>query len=606
MTEAHIGSVLPIKNRVLAAGEDTVFLAHYDLNEQDVLQGVKALGERNVADFKGAGMVETPSQDPAGTTTFSIECWINWAGVNTSENIVYCQENTYEASVDDGTFWVAWNPYWAWVGNVPVVANEWTHFATTYDGAMLRIYKNGVLSYSRSQSGGIERDDDTAPFRIGARGEANTAPRNPFIGQVHSVRVWNKTLSENSIRELMLRDPTGDEQKLVGWWPLTEGSGIVAHDQSGQGSDGLFVGDAGWTSGDSIFTLQEKEGKFGGAIAVEEGTVNIAAGTISSVMDLDYSYIGEENGYTKYGISGTWNSGTYPYSFAISGPNYPMGESYSTSCRLYTNVPEKFTSRFGEMVVVNDSALTGARFKKREGHYSAIMDYIHSEDMTNATYLYSCPIIDGTVFDPATDFLYIKDIQIENNPFATSFVQQNRPKGMLKYDLTGMGIDPLGDWTISGWFKRHPNPTGWASLFGIGNYYAVGESEFTVWTNHSEEMKAHTHDNRIGGGAFFLTPGANELEEWFYVAVTHKKETHEFNAYVWTKNQYVKKTWTDELLSPMEPTLYVGRSSSSSHIFNGLIDELRIDKVVRTGEEIAAWYHCNSPFWPRGIYRKDQ
>jgi hypothetical protein len=36
---------------------------------------------------------------------------------------------------------------------------------------------------------------------------------------------------------------------LVGWWPLDEGSGTVAHDQSGHGNDGTFVGDAQWVAG---------------------------------------------------------------------------------------------------------------------------------------------------------------------------------------------------------------------------------------------------------------------------------------------------------------------------------------------------------------------
>ncbi|MBN2130392.1 MAG: hypothetical protein JW741_12890, partial [Sedimentisphaerales bacterium] len=36
---------------------------------------------------------------------------------------------------------------------------------------------------------------------------------------------------------------------LVGWWPLDEGSGTTAHDQSGHGNDGTFMGDPQWVPG---------------------------------------------------------------------------------------------------------------------------------------------------------------------------------------------------------------------------------------------------------------------------------------------------------------------------------------------------------------------
>jgi hypothetical protein len=194
------------------------------------------------------------------------------------------------------------------------------------------------------------------------------------------------------------------------------------------------------------------------------------------------------------------------------------------------------------------------------------------------------------------------NFQVEKKTFPTSFVKGSRPESLLRYNMTSMGVDPVGDWTISGWFKRHANQTGWSSIFGIGTYYKVDESEFTVWTNHSGRVYPHSHDNRAGGGLALFTTNPGELEEWFFVTVTHKESSGEFNIYVWTKDRYEKGTWVDVFQYPMEPTLYVGRSSS--HMFNGLVDEFRVDKVVRTEEEITAWYESNSPFWPRGIYRK--
>ena len=41
----------------------------------------------------------------------------------------------------------------------------------------------------------------------------------------------------------------GTEAGLIGYWPLTDGSGAVAHDRSGGGHDGTITGGApAWTT----------------------------------------------------------------------------------------------------------------------------------------------------------------------------------------------------------------------------------------------------------------------------------------------------------------------------------------------------------------------
>jgi hypothetical protein len=41
--------------------------------------------------------------------------------------------------------------------------------------------------------------------------------------------------------------------------------------------------------------------------------------------------------------------------------------------------------------------------------------------------------------------------------------------------------------------------------------------------------------------------------------------------------------------------MYIG--GQPAHYANGIIDELRIDKIARTDEEIAGWYKANAPFY---------
>jgi hypothetical protein len=71
--------------------------------------------------------------------------------------------------------------------------NEWTHLATTYDGARQRLYVNGVLVASRAQTGSIVVANQ--PLRIGG----NNSSGEFFQGMIDEVRVYNRALSVGEI-----------------------------------------------------------------------------------------------------------------------------------------------------------------------------------------------------------------------------------------------------------------------------------------------------------------------------------------------------------------------------------------------------------------------
>jgi hypothetical protein len=604
MTQAHIGSILPIKNRVLAADEHTAFLAHYDLNENDVLKGTKPIGSTSAFSFNGTNYIQVPNP-LKNKSSFAISFWIKHNSPSAWSNVF-----TFDTGDNSNAPRIEWDGAgnYRWYGTGAIVSgdvmfthdgSQWDHIVITCDGINTSCYKNGVVTYSSTKVS--SNLPNCTYINVGKR-----VTNGNWKGSMYNVALYDRSLSAGEIKSIMSN--THPERGLVGYWTLTESVGKAMQDLSPNHDDGTVVGEVLWSNGNLVFTIREQEGKFGGGIAIEEGTTNLQTSGLVGMNGITCTLVGEENGYQKYALSGTWNSGTYPYSMNLGSHAYKIGVSYSMSCHLYTNVPEKFASSsygtFGVINIVNDAALSGKRQATREGTYSAREDYIHSKDMGNTAYLITQPVANGTVFDPKTDFMYVKDIQLEEKSFATSYVEEARGTGSISYDLSAMGVDPLGDWTISGWFKRHKNVTGWASVFGIGNYYAAEQSEFTIWTNHSGRLYAHTHDNKTGGGSALFTANAGEMEDWFFVAATHTKKTNEFNIYAWTKDRYAKTSFVDVMQYPMEPTLYIGRSSSSSHMFNGIIDEIRIDKVTRTEEEITAWYESNSPFWPRGIYRK--
>jgi hypothetical protein len=79
-------------------------------------------------------------------------------------------------------------------GGARLTANVWAHLAATYDGAMLRLYVNGVQVASRAQTGLITTT--TGPLRTGG----NAIWGEYFQGRLDEVRVYNRALSQAEIQ----------------------------------------------------------------------------------------------------------------------------------------------------------------------------------------------------------------------------------------------------------------------------------------------------------------------------------------------------------------------------------------------------------------------
>lgn len=153
---------------------------------------------------------------------------------------------------------------------------------------------------------------------------------------------------------------------------------------------------------------------------------------------LTFTYVGLENGWKKYSVDGTWTGGTYPYSFNITGVSFTGGVTYSSGVFIKTNTPAKFVTLFTGMNYVNEpmnSAGTSFSTLQPDGsYYVGRTAFQYTSTTTQTGYILSRPTT--TPFVAATDFVYIKDGQIETGSFPTPFTSGTRSNTQALLDLT--------------------------------------------------------------------------------------------------------------------------------------------------------------------------
>ena len=124
--------------------------------------------------------------------------------------------------------------------NGALSAGVWTHIAGTYDGTNLKLYLNGLLIDSSAPSAVLFQPSGNFIF----------SDNTEFLdGKLDELRVWNYARSDQQIRENMHLTLSGSEMGLLNYWQLNEGSGITAHDYTGNCNGTLTgLGSGNWVN----------------------------------------------------------------------------------------------------------------------------------------------------------------------------------------------------------------------------------------------------------------------------------------------------------------------------------------------------------------------
>ncbi len=154
--------------------------------------------------FNGSSnkMEAPPSSLLDALDVLTVSCWIKNTG-NTGERSIIEKgglfgEGQYGLWIQDSLprFCIAGSGIRRCVtASAGIATNNWTHIAGTFNGAILKLFVNGVLSAQENYSGLI--DDFPGPLTIGAD-PANSAW---FNGNIDEVKIYSRAISEDEIED---------------------------------------------------------------------------------------------------------------------------------------------------------------------------------------------------------------------------------------------------------------------------------------------------------------------------------------------------------------------------------------------------------------------
>ena len=357
------------------------------------------------------------------------------------------------------------------------------------------------------------------------------------------------------------------------------------------------------------------QGKFGGALVISSPTnnlqTNISPWTVEGINeDVSSTEPGPiANSYTykftKTGTSDQWNGWEGAYGIlpsAAINDYWCMSGYYKTSAAAgLTSLHLGLTANDWSSDVASIMSIDNTIIEDGAWHYFYII-------MKFTVDCISPIIADGPSWPYSTQagVLYINGLQWEkfSTPTYYSLGQKTSPS-VVQYP---MNILNLNEGTISCWF----NP---GQRFFLNSYNRIVGQASGPDTNEIQIMRSNATNFitfNISNNARVPVVGWNDVistttfvpNQWYCISATWSLSTGTMKLYI---NGILEDSSTGIVASSF-PTLSgplaVGYNSNyDNRIADGLIDELRIDKIARTDEDILSWYVSQCPFYAKERYK---
>lgn len=604
--ESHKGQILPLGNQLIPISKNTVFHANYDNDLYGFNQGqrISPCGYTKVLSFDdtddyirvdGAAKLITTGND------FTFMCWFK---TNNSPGVIH--GNVIFSAHDASGNTNIWRIGTSTGGGIfysgsadqsngsGYADNKWHHLAATVLGSngTPHVYVDGVeiTGFTGTQIPW----SSAVTMSIGQEWDGAVAS-DFFSGQLSDVRIYKQVLTIDQIKGAMYTEGTGNESNLIGYWKLNEGTGSVVYDSSPYGNDGLIYGGAVWAEGRTVATIRP-DGKFNKGVGVDQDTVNLitnpvtpetwsnladpAYGSISvSYIDTDLGTRGIErvtsgiNDYRGDRIDIAFPSElsvTQPHTFSV----YARADSPNTQLQLNiegkdaSNVRTDFNTTIGLSTEWKRYAVTftlNTVGMVQTNMYKYVKLYCVATDGNKHAYQLTMP-------------------QLEQKAFSTSFIYGSRGAGSLTYPIS---VDP-NQMTINFWAKSNGGTT-------YPFYFDINTTEPV---SNDDRIYLRPSNNTTLGGGKVVGGTVTALTE------STISDAREWNMYTIMISGTTMKVYqnanliTQSITMPQVASTNIRMSLATQNAaYSVIYDDIRIDRVAVSEEEIVSWYYGNSPFY---------
>ena len=282
------------------------------------------------------------------TTAFTLSAWIKY----TTGGVIIGRLNSAWTSAANGSFMFSANAgsfglYGRWsnasvdhqVATTGHTDGNWHHIATTWDGALIKDYLDGVQLDTQNEAGSFS--GSTLAIYLAQRQYSASPAR--FTGGIDNIKIWDIALSADQV---LYQYNLG---KPVAYWRFDEGYGTTAYDESDNSNDLTIVSAPAWVNG----AWPNKNQKYLGKALDYDGSADYSyvadTASLSITGDLTISaWIKPEAvaGETLYDIAGKWDSNglVFFYSYLLA--------QYGDEIRMYisSNSNYKTTSAVNLLV----------------------------------------------------------------------------------------------------------------------------------------------------------------------------------------------------------------------------------------------------------------
>jgi hypothetical protein len=171
--------------------------------------------------------VEIPLDTSLSPTHISVDAWFYATDIRKLYSyppIVKTDAYALEINSDDGLlrFWVKVAEGWKSSSPLTVSTNTWYHAVGTYDGSLIKLYKDGQpTNVATSTSGDIQEASTTLNI-----GRDPLYPSRVFSGLIDEVEIFDRALTSNEILAIYNADSAGkckptcalQPTQMVAWW----------------------------------------------------------------------------------------------------------------------------------------------------------------------------------------------------------------------------------------------------------------------------------------------------------------------------------------------------------------------------------------------------